>query len=245
LSPILYVISAYRPGPDRILRPDLPTYGPCSEWDENPCKLGIDHYRNRKQGPGPALCVMRCSTHDVGFTIYPPGWAPYARKALAPVGLDGSRIHVEEGTNRFAGTLFDAALDACNHLSWPKETDSGSIHPRFTTQIRHLERSAFLLGIHPVLHERLREETAQILEVPGQLLHDGAALIKVHTGYLNMGQACSNVLESIPDSNAIFESLVQAGSNLCFWPVPFLWDSQQSRLRRSMFHGIGTFGSPG
>ncbi len=152
MSERLYVIAPYRPGPNGDFIPDFPSYGPCNDRDEHECDLDIDHYRHRKQGPGPSLCVMRCSTHEKGFTIYPPGWFPYGRKALAPVALDGSRISSEDGARGFAGTYFDAALDAVNKSAWPRQSDTGSIEPRFATQSRHLERSSFLLGIFPSLH---------------------------------------------------------------------------------------------
>jgi hypothetical protein len=240
LNERFYVVSTYRPDPDGNLVPDFPSCGPCNEFDNHECALGIDHYRIRKQGPGPSLCVMRCSTHNKGFTIYPPGWVPYGRKALAPVALDGDRISSSEGANRFEETYFEAALDAVNQCAWPHQSSAGSLEPRFTTQTRHLQRSSLLLGIYPSFHQRLREETAQILDVPGQLLHDGAALIKKQTGYHGLGKACCHILESIPASNWLFESLAEAGANVCLWPSPYIWDQRQRRLRRTMFRGIGT-----
>jgi hypothetical protein len=240
-----YVVSPYHPDTDGDFIPDIPSHGPCRERDGRECKLCIDHFRERKQGPGPNLCVMRCGTHKKGFTIYPPGWVPYGRKALAPVALDGGAISNGDGARRFAGTCFDAALDAADRRAWPRQSDSGSVDPRFSTQTRHLRRSSLLLGIHPSFDQRVREQTAQILDVPGQLLCDAAALIERQPGYHGSGRACRDILESIPASNSIFESLAEAGAVVRLWPSPRLWDRRRGGLRRTVFRGIETPVEPG
>ncbi len=44
----LYVSSPYYTDSDGKLIPELPDWGPCHNWDQRPCNLGIDHYRDRK-----------------------------------------------------------------------------------------------------------------------------------------------------------------------------------------------------
>ena len=55
----LYVISPYYPDYTGKLLPDLPTIGPCQEWDDRACRICIDHDRDRKTGPGFPIRVVR------------------------------------------------------------------------------------------------------------------------------------------------------------------------------------------
>ena len=116
---------------------------------------------------------MRCNTHDIGFTIYPPGYYPYSRHTLAPVDIEGNRItKAYDKTSLFSGTVFEAAIDAAAGIQWQIESNDGLLKPRFSTQLRHIQRAAILLGIAPDTKPYLREEIAQILSVPGQILKD-------------------------------------------------------------------------
>ena len=67
--------------------PRFPCRGPCSSWDERPCRLASDHDRERKTGPCFPIRVMRCRVHGHGFTLYPPGHVPYGRKRLAAAAV--------------------------------------------------------------------------------------------------------------------------------------------------------------
>ena len=144
--------SPYYADSDGKLIPELPDWGPCHNWDQRPCNLGIDHYRDRKTGPCFPILVIRCSTHKKGFTIYPPGYVPYGRQQLAPVAPDGHLITEKSGAQLFRGTYFDAALDAAVGHFWPCESTTGSLSARYCTQKRHLSRALLLLGIQPGLH---------------------------------------------------------------------------------------------
>jgi hypothetical protein len=240
----VYVVSAYHADNEGNLIPELPDLGPCHHWDQRPCKLGIDHYRDRKSGPGFPISVIRCRTHQKGFTIYPPGFVPYARQPLTPVAPDGHLTTATSGAPLFTGTYFDAALDAAAGRFWPRESTSDSLSARYGTQKRHLSRALLLLGIQPGLHARLREEAAQILAVPGQLLHDSAALIQAHPNYHNQGKAICHVLDVLKPSASLFERLADAGAGVCLWPALQLWDPRQKILRLSPFRPIRTRASP-
>jgi hypothetical protein len=187
---------------------------------------------------------MRCGTHKKAFTVYPPGHVPYGRQRVAPIAPDGGQIKVAGDEHFFAGTYFDAALDAARHCAWPHEAYDDSLQSRFPTQVRHLKRAALLLGTEPGLDAHLREQTAQILAVPGQLLHDNSALIKKQPGYQNRGTAICNVLDCLAQTTSVFERLVEAGAGLFLWPPPELWDIQMKTLRPSRFRCIRTRASP-
>lgn len=240
----LYVVSPYYADGNGKLIPELPELGPCHNWDQRQCHLGIDHYRDRKTGPCFPILVIHCSTHNKGFTIYPPGYTPYGRYPLAPVGPDGELITEKRGAQRFRGTYFDAALDAANHCLWPCESTFNSLTPRFSTQKRHLTCAGLLLGIQAGLHQRLREEMAQILAVPAQRLHDSAALMAAHPDCQSQGQAICKVLDSLQSSSLVFDRLTDAGAQVCIWPPLNRWDPQLNIFRLSAYRSMRTRASP-
>lgn len=187
---------------------------------------------------------MRCHTHGRGFTVYPPGHFPYGRTPLAPVTADGRWVMGSEavGAQRFQGTLFDAALDACRGRAWPKESYDGDPKPRFPTQLRHLNRTASLLSVHPRVGSGERETAAAILPVPGQVLHDGAALIECQPHYRNWGQAICCVLDALAGGPFLFERLAECGARVGLWPLPQIWEAGQ--VRRPTFRNLRTRAPP-
>ncbi|MCP4600792.1 MAG: hypothetical protein GY847_09715 [Proteobacteria bacterium] len=229
----IYVISEYHADDEGKFMPELPDFGPCHIWDDCPCKLVIHHFRDRKTGPPFPLSVVRCETHDKAFTIYPPGHYPYGRQLLAPVAPDGGLIMEKSGVERFEGTLFDAAMDAARGHVWPNVSMEGSLTPRLGAQNRHLSRIALMLGIQPGLHERLREDSARVLELSGQLLLDSAALIKERPDARSQGKAICCILNVIENSTSLFERLAEAGSNVCLWPPPKRWNPRLRNFQSS------------
>lgn len=81
-----FVITTYAPDPSGVLVPVLPVQCiACPPASRGACLLRVDHRRPRKTGPGFALTVMSCATHDLAFTLYPPGHVPHGRVAIAPI----------------------------------------------------------------------------------------------------------------------------------------------------------------
>lgn len=216
----------------------------CSCHDGQPCKIVVDHLRERKTGPPFPLYVVRCAEHKIGFTLYPPGYYPYSRHTLTPVDSEGNRLtRSDDDISLFAGTLFEAATDAATSTPWPSESEENSLVPRFPTQVRHLQRAVTLLGIAPDIEQYLREEIAQLLRIPGQLLNDITSQINLPTcGYQCRGMAICNVLQHIP-AETMLERLAEAGACVDFWPAPFFLDDN-NMLKPSSFYKVRTRGSP-
>ena len=112
-----FVITPYEPDGDKLL-PRLPDTCPLEAEDGQFCRLFQDHFRERKTGPRFALCVMRCRTHEIGFTLYPPGYTPWGRKPWVP---DGVVMKAEDDAEWLRNTYFEAALDAAEGVFWPRE----------------------------------------------------------------------------------------------------------------------------
>ncbi len=227
-----YVISPYYADDNGKFRPEMPDLGPCDASDDCPCRICVNHYRKRKTGPFDFL-VAECKTHAISFTIYPHGYAPFQRQPLAPVAPDGDLITRENGVSRFEDTYFKAAIDAADFVFWPYQSDADYNMPRRITQKRHLGRAALILGVAPQLTDRVREELAQILSLPGHLLHGCAALIKQCPGLQERGKAICRVLKVICKSSSIFKRLAEAGAKVRLWPPPKRWDPDRHIFRSS------------
>lgn len=70
------------------------------------CDLAKHHLRDRKTGPGFALRVLYCATHGRHFTVYPPGYVPYGRQAMAPVDERGLVAAPTQEAACWQATLF-------------------------------------------------------------------------------------------------------------------------------------------
>jgi len=227
------VVAPYLPDSQGRLIAKRPNTGPCAQHDEQPCRLFLDHERLRTTGPCFALEVLRCRSHEIAFTVYPPGHVPYGRVALAPVAPDGhALITTHRRTHRFEGTLFAAALDAADHQAWPQAAEDGYLLPRFPTQMRRLVRACRLLGVEPTLKAERRQCLGSILGVAGQHLHDGAVEIQQQSGYHRRGKAVVGVLDALQWAGiALFDRLAACGARAGLWPVPLRWVPESGHLQ--------------
>ncbi len=220
----------------------MPTVCPKHFVDDHDCRIKNSHRRFRKTGPEFPLFVVVCKEHDIGFTLYPPGFYPYGRQKLAQVSADGSLV-VEEDSHRFSDTLFDAALDAAVGDVWHQESTNNSLTPRLTTQNRHLDRIIRLFGIGGDEKPRQREELSQILMIPGQLLHDCTASLQDIISPRLKGKIICRILDKIPFFVNIFERLVEIGAGAGLWPTP-LFCKSRGLLQLTPFHPVRTRGAP-
>lgn len=216
--------------------PEFPSNGPCEKWDDCPCKIYRDHYRERKTGPEFPILVVRCVHHKVSFTIYPVGFTPFGRSSIAPVAPDGRLTIDGDGSDQFVGTYFDAALDAAKPFAWwhqYQEEKKSTLS--FITQTRHLKRICTWLGIDPCNDQEQCEAVIRLLDVPGQLLHDSARTIYENAGFRNRGVAICNILNAIALRSSLFERLAVLGKEIGLWPSLSIWDCSNLCFRLSPF----------
>lgn len=240
----LYVVTEYHQDSSGIITANLPEFCPLHSNGNLPCRVELHHCRPRKTGPPFALHVVICYIHCRIFTLYPPGWTPYSRKPLVHLALDFTPTNTDEGVDKFTGTIFDAALDAAKHHFWPKESDADSLTPRFSTQIRHLQRTAILFGIEDPSKALLQQQLIQILQIPGQLLHDSSRNIEICGGCELRGRVISEILQALPNTTTIFQKLASAGHLAGLWPAPFMCDKTIRSRQTPSFQSARTRGSP-
>jgi hypothetical protein len=73
------------------------------------CSLRKGGFRPRKTGPCFPIGVSACRTHRRHFTVYPPGFVPYARERYAPLDNAGQAVKEAEVTpvrEAWRGTIF-------------------------------------------------------------------------------------------------------------------------------------------
>jgi hypothetical protein len=225
--------------------------GPAGSNGMESCSIGLHHRRSRKTGPGFPLFVVRCRTHGVAFTVYPPGHVPYGRVAVAPVDVGGRPLCAPVEPDRLASlpvragpdpakeelarrpmawgvTLFRAVEDAANGVSWPRSEGDG--FEVWRTQRRRIALSAALLGLTEV-HGKAAADPG-LLGVPALTrLEAGAAYARAE-GYRGRGRAVMPVLRELESCGArTLELVLAAGYSAGVWGRPRRWDPQGRRLR--------------
>lgn len=118
------------------------------------CRVADHSWRRRKTGAVRLLLVMWCHAAKAFFTLYPPGFAPYARQSL--VAADSDRTRGEAMGESLAETAASTASDA------PER-------PPRRTAGRHVGRLARMLGVDDW---RRRSRLARLLGVGAVALRD-------------------------------------------------------------------------
>jgi hypothetical protein len=231
------VVTPYETDGENKMVPQIPDTCPLGVKDGRPCRLFLDHWRSRKTGPCFPLNVFRCRTHEIAFTLYPPGYTPWGRKKWAPVAPDGTVVTCEEGASRFQDTYFEAALVAAEGIVWAreKEVEEDFRNPSFITQQCRLDRALRLLGLKG--DRAWREAFAQTLSIPGQRLHEAAqTLTKWPSNLSALGRAVRDVLSEIPRFlGDLFERLAACGAAVGLWPPLHVWRPYLRQLQCRAF----------
>lgn len=235
-----FMVTPYSAEPGGEFVPARPDVCPRSEQDLRPCVISLDHVRKRSTGPCIELTVLRCRTHRLGFTLYPPGYVPFGRQRLALVAPDGHVIELEvAGVEAFTDTLFGAALDASKRTQWTRARKGGSDR-WWSTQMRRVDAAVQVCGVAPDLEASVREAMAQALRVETLLLRDGADAIARRPGYWHRGQAVRAVLERVLSGPCVLERLLVSGFLAGRWGAPLMWNPATARLRKLPFRHVGT-----
>jgi hypothetical protein len=238
-----FVVTPYIVGTDGQLVAALPDCCPTGRVrGERGCRIARHDERARKTGPQHALCVAVCGLHDTAFTLYPPGYAPYRRQSVLRVSPEGAAVRGEDPTRLgdFAGTVFEAAVDASEGRRWEREPGPTSPERWWSTQRRHLALAAALAGVAAETGDRVRESIAAVLSVETLTLRKGSQA----RGYRAIGRAVREVLERLRGGARRALHLLVCGHLIGHWGEPMLWDAEREVLERSPFCCAG-MGAPG
>lgn len=176
---------------------------------EAPCDVVLHTLRVRKAGPGHPLAVCRCHAHGASFSVYPPGFVPYARRAL----LD------TPGPPAPAVSFAAVATEAATGTAWDRVAEHGSAR-WWSTQWRLLRRFRHALG---AFEAGLHEMVALALGLPLHLL----SAVKGAVGYRARGRALMSVLEALDQD---LDRLLLAGALAGCWGSPWRWQRAPPRL---------------
>ena len=198
------------------------------------CDVTLHHRRSRKTGPGHALCVVECRVHQMAFTLYPPGHAPYRRQPVLKLAPNGESIGREGDADatEFEATVFAAALDARQGKRWARETKDEVPEHWWSTQGRHLQLAARLVGVAIDLVEKTRESIATVLSVGMLTLRE----LSHAKGYRKTAAAVCSVLWWLKGrASWRAQQLLVCGHLIGHWGEPLHWDATRRALVRSPF----------
>jgi hypothetical protein len=176
----------------------------------------IHEWRERKTGPGFPLMEVRCKTHGVHYTAYPPGYVPYGRELVAPTGPPKGAE--EEGRSAWAGTLFAPALAE----PWPDGHEFTG-QTCWSTYRRHLGLSGAVLGLAGSVG--LGEQAAAILAVP---LHEQMVARRQFALGTVTGQRAgvAAALAALGATPRTWRQVVRAGYAAGVWGRPWFWNGR-------------------
>lgn len=228
--------------------PAIPTQ--CTSWaesDGSACSIRIHSRRWRKTGPGYPLVVAECREHGVAFTLYPPGYVPYSRVAVAPVDAEGQLVREvedvgsgregldDEDEGKTAGqlswdtTIFRAARDAERRLAWPRRNTKDAMGS-WRTQGRWLAIAAACLGL--TSGDSDHWPLVGLLGVPGLVWREARAKYADARGYVVRGQAVMLALGALyAAGHRLLDMLLAAGFKAARWGEPQYWDPRARMLR--------------
>ena len=242
-----FVVTPYFPDAWGGLEPERPALCPLGVGGGGVCEIGEHHRRDRKTGPCFPLVVLSCRTHRLGFTLYPPGHAPYQRQAVLRLGPDGSAV-IGEGERpalwEYESTLFEAALWARTGRAGGRDSGAGPARLWWSTQGRHLQLALRLLGLARELDCRGRELLAQVLVVDVLLLHELAKGLEMCSGYRALGSAIGRVLEALHGGALRARRLLCSGHLVGHWGEPLHWDKVRRCFVRSPFPPLASARPP-
>ena len=89
----IFVTGPYQVAKDGSVEAEIPHRCPQARLDGT-CRIKKFGTRKRICGMGYPLWICLCVAHKYHFTVYPPGWIPYARNPIVQLTPDGKPIEV-------------------------------------------------------------------------------------------------------------------------------------------------------
>ena len=213
-----------------------------------PCRLTRNGFRWRENGPGFPLQILRCHSHKVYFTLYPPGYEPYSRVRLAPLDPAGHLVMApqpatmaeesgasessERCDDRWTSTRFLAVTDALDPALglWSPEKGETGERPCRRTQRRWTAFLLEILGLAVHLAQPLAERIAAALLVPGYEHQQARERVARAVDLRARAAAILVVLALMPLDDEVFARLMGAGCLAGVWESVLVWDPKTQQL---------------
>lgn len=193
------------------------------------CHLVKNGWGLRDTGPCHPLRRVKCH-HGPGYTLYPPGYAPYRRESVAPVDSANEMVRavVDDESETLGGvawyqTFFGAVLDAALGVGWSRGSPVGDPRRR-RTQRRYNELCATLLGLSYEVDAAVSQRIASFLGIAWLLLSDQRRVYQSAITYMERGAVIKAVLEMVPLDRSLSHRLLTAGFIAGLWGRPMRWD---------------------
>jgi hypothetical protein len=191
---------------------------------EVPCCVRLSGWRTRKCGPDHPLGIGGCRPHRRWFTLYPPGWTPFARKPLVDQTPRGDAVISE---SHWCHTLFQALVDAADGRWWPvmaRGRPAGSTLPppggTRKTQLRHLAGALRLLAVDGA---DAREQLILALALGVDLTSVATAAARIRDGPSATARAEHGAVvlrKATRSRSRLLSELVDLGRARQFWGPP-------------------------
>ncbi|MFQ5503385.1 MAG: hypothetical protein ACE5F1_01150, partial [Planctomycetota bacterium] len=140
----------------------------------------------------------------------------------------------------FAGTVFEAAVDARAGRAWARITEDEPPERKWGTQGRHLGFAARLVGVARDLADGVRETIGATLSVSTLLLRN----LSRCRGYQAIGKGVCDVLHRLRGGPRRAQQLLVCGHLVGRWGAPMRWDAKRQVMERSPFpRGVTADGS--
>ncbi len=180
----------------------------CCPWQcyGEACSVRLHDLRVRKTGPCHPLAVLRCEVHGVHFTAYPPGFTPYARRAL----VEGPALHD-------ASSLVEVVQEASEGKLWAREA-AGGTDRWWSTQLRLLTRVEQLFGLR-------RAAWRQAVALTMGLALGALEATSCVRGVRARGLALHGLLQGLDT-----DDLLRLGAMTGCWGRPWFWMRDRQAL---------------
>lgn len=218
----------------------LPSSCVYAKAGDKPCRIAVDHRRDRKTGPAFPIAVLVCSTHRRCFTLYPLGHFPYGRVALAPVGPDGAPLYsCAEGQAdclAWGTTLFAAAFALVAGVA-PLPADPKAWWA--TEAPDSLPFAAAVLGFVAHVADSVRQTVAETLGIASIVLRDAARDYQAAHGQLARANVLVATLGLLRPDRGLVNNILGSGALVGCWGRVERWDPGRKTACRRLFPGRG------
>jgi hypothetical protein len=170
---------------------------------------------------------MSCDPHG-HFTVYPLGFVPFGRTAVAPVGFSGE-VHTGDlhaaPAIKWRRSIFEAPVALAAGPAWQR--DLGRTDP---VQRRHSEIAARIFGLNPAIESITVERIRGVLDLTG-IAHEKAR--RDFAGALNSARRAASLLPllaAVVLDGGVCARILSAGFLTGLWGRPVLFDARTATL---------------